>query len=119
MNIQEKTKDMKSNEVERRKLINKLWKDSYIKNKKEVQIFSFSTFRQKLEENGFTEKEHKDASDKYIRPILSKIMSSEELNQWIFHPTKEQLDIEDYLESSFDGSILSSISFSSENSSIL
>lgn len=99
------------------KLINDLWKSSYIENKNGAKIFSFSTFRQKLKENDLTEREHKNASDKYIRPILSKIMSSEELNQWIFHPTKEQLDTEDYLELSFDGSIPSSISFFSENSS--
>ncbi len=109
------------NEVKiKRKLINEAWKQSYTKNKKGVKIFSFSTFRQKLKENEITESEHKNASDKYIRPILSKIMSSEELNQWIFHPTKEQLDIEDYLEFSFEGSIPSSLSSSfgdSESSS--
>lgn len=95
-------------------LLNELWRSSYKKNKLGIRIFSFPLYREKLKKYGITEN-MLNKSLPYVRKELLKIMSGKNLIQWIFHPTEKELNVEDYLESSFNGFSSSS----SESSSSL
>ena len=79
------------------------------------KIFSFSYFRDKMKENNISEELLGSL------PLKSELkMTSEYFAQWIFNPTKEQIDAENYFESVTPkelSSRLSSLNSSSSSSS--
>ena len=89
------------------KLFNKAWHASYIQNKNNVRIFSFPDFRRNLEMENLTEKHLQEIANT-LKPALLEAMSAEELIQWVYNPNKSQLEVEDFLMFSFDGSFPSS-----------
>lgn len=99
------------------KLFNKAWHASYIQNKNNVRIFSFPDFRRNLEMENLTEK-HLQEIDNTLKPALLESMSAEELIQWVYNPNKSQLEVEDFLMFSFDGSFSSSKESQSSESDI-
>lgn len=105
----------------KRKLCNKLWKEaSHVINKKGKRIFDFSYLREKFKENNITKNDFDNLDRKLLKPDLLKVMSIEEFTQWIWNPTQKQLEAEEFLISSFDGTITStssSIKELSQNSS--
>ena len=112
------TKEVNLDKAEKQakiKLINEIWKNSYIINKQGAKIFSFSYFRDKMKENNISEELLGSL------PLKSALkMTSEYFAQWIFNPTKEQIDAENYFESVTPkelSSRLSSLNSSSSSSS--
>lgn len=89
------------------KLFNEAWHASYIQNKNNVRIFSFPDFRRNLEMENLTEKHLQEIANT-LKPALLESMSAEELIQWVYNPNKSQLEVEDFLMFSFDGSFSSS-----------
>ena len=90
---------------EKVKLLNKIWIDSYINNKYGARIFSFSYFRDKMKENNITEDELSVLLFE-IKPMLEETnMRIKEFVQWIFNPTEEQINAENY----FDNAIQSDL----------
>ena len=90
---------------EKVKLLNKIWIDSYINNKYGARIFSFSYFREKMKENNITEDELSVLLFE-IKPMLEETnMRIKEFVQWIFNPTEEQINAENY----FDNAIQSDL----------
>ena len=103
------------------KLIDKIWTASYIANKYEARIFSFSYFRDKMKENNITEDELSILLLD-VKPMLEETnMPIKEFVQWVFNPTEEQLNAESYFDnvtpSELSSKLSSLNSFSSSSSS--
>lgn len=79
------------------KIIDKVWTNSYIINKHGARTFSFSYFRNKIKENNITEEELSTLLLD-VKPMLEEVgMPVKEFVQWIFHPTEDVLNVENYL----------------------
>ncbi len=103
------------------KLIDKIWTNSYTNNKHGARIFSFSYFRDKMEENNITENEL-NILLLDVKPKLEETnLPIKEFTQWIFNPTEEQLNAESYFDnvtpSELSSKLSSLNSFSSLSSS--
>lgn len=114
------TKEVNIDKVEKQakiKFINQIWKDSYIINKQGAKIFSFSYFRDKMKENNISE-ELLESLVLYVKPALEKVsMPAKEFVQWIYNPTEDQLNVEDYLVSATSEELSSKLSSSNSLSS--
>ena len=88
--------------MKKKKLFDEIFQKSYITNKNGKLIFSFSDFRQNAEKENFTEKDFYEVSQ-YLKPEFLEAMSVEEFAQWIWSPTQELLEVEEFLSSSYNG----------------
>lgn len=87
------------NTEEKKKLFERIFQKSYITNKNGKLIFSFPDFRKNAEKENFKEKDFYEIS-KFLKPAFLEAMSVKEFAQWVWSPTKESFEAEDFLMSS-------------------
>lgn len=90
------------NTEEKKKLFERIFQKSYITNKNGKLIFSFPDFRKNAEKENFKEKDFYEIS-KFLKPAFLEAMSVKEFAQWVWSPTKESFEAEDFLMSSYKG----------------